>query len=140
MILPHPIPPSPVTPPALLPHYLNYDYIIHNLGLHHCLESSAYIFQSEGLILVLRSFPCPWHIRWHQREPALYYVIFVSHAQHHGRKAENRYKLSIVFILTWCCTCGWLSKSKQKIFLEKSSCVLVEEFSTNKCASEKNKP
>lgn len=56
--------PSELHPSACLsPSLSKYDYIMHNLGLHHCLESSTYIFQSRELILVLCSFPCPRHVR-----------------------------------------------------------------------------
>ena len=50
----------PACPSASLSHY---DYVMHNLGSHHCSESGAYIFQSRELILVHRSVPCPRHVR-----------------------------------------------------------------------------
>lgn len=67
----------PACPSASLSHQ---DYVRHNLGLHHCLEYRAYIFQSRELIRVLRSFPCPRRVTRHQGRAALHAVISGSHA------------------------------------------------------------
>lgn len=48
---PHPLP-SPVTPPCPSPSLSHCDYVTHNLGLRHSLESGAYIFSEQ------RAYPC----------------------------------------------------------------------------------
>ncbi len=116
-------------PSPLLSHY---DYVTHNLGLHHCLESSAYIFQSRELIPYSAHFHVPGtsdSIR-----ERLHYIMLVSvfHATHWGCKAAKRYKRSIMFRLMGCCTCGWLSRWKteeNQFKMESVQCVSVPEVS-----------
>lgn len=72
------ISPHPACPSASLSHY---DYVMHNLGSHHCSESGAYIFfRAESLSLYAALFHVPG-TSGNIREALHYIMLFaVSHA------------------------------------------------------------